>query len=122
MSIDDFGIMLLLSSIPPSCIVAPNRKITNKYPFNSLAMSSLNNTNNVLKDINMDSPRSKSNIISRNSFREHSTISSISSVAYSKQMEIQNNDPTWANQTNVELFNIPFSSQVGEEKEEENNN
>jgi len=78
-------------------------------------MSSLNNTNNVSEDINMDSPKGRSNIISRNSSREHSTASSVSSVAYSKQMEIQNDDPNWTNQTDVELFNIPFSSQVGGE-------
>jgi len=78
-------------------------------------MSSLNDTNNVSEDINIDSLRGRSNVISRNFSKKHSTISSISSVAYSKWIKIQNDDPTWANQTNVELFNISFSSQVGGE-------
>ena len=83
---------LLLFSIPLSYMVVSNREIVNKYPFNSSAMSSLNDTNNVSEDININSPRGRSNIISQNFSREHSTISSISSMAYSKQMEIQNDD------------------------------
>jgi len=99
-------------------MVAPNREIANKYHFNSSAISSLNNNNNILEDINRDSSRGRSNIVNRNSSREHSTASSIFSVAYSKWMEIQNDDPNWTNQTAVKLFNILFSSQV----EGENNN
>ena len=73
-------------------MVVSNREIVNKYPFNSSAMSSLNDTNNVLEDININSPRGRSNIISQNFSREHSTVSSISNMAYSKQMEIQNDN------------------------------
>ena len=95
---------MLLSSIPPYCIVAPNREIMNKYSFTPLAMFSLNNTNNVLENINIDDSRGRSNAVSRTS-----------SIAYSKQIEIQSDDMNWANQTNIELFKVSFSSQARRE-------
>ena len=96
-------------------MVAPNREIANKYNFTPSAMSSLNDTNNVSEDINMDDPRGRSNAVSRNSSRESSVSSRTSSVAYSKRMEIQSDDLNWANQTDIELFKVPFSSQAGGE-------
>jgi len=104
-----------LSSIPLSCIVACNREIANKSIFNSLAMSSLYDSNNISENITIDSSRDRSNIYSKNPFQSSlaAFISlSISSIKYTTYMEIQSEDFNWANQTDAIIFNIPFFSQV----------
>ena len=63
----------------------------------------------------MDGPRGRSNVCSKNPSRSSSAASissSISSVKYVTRMEIQSEDPNWANQTDAVIFNIPLPSQV----------
>ena len=96
-------------------MVVPNREIANKSIFNFLAMSSLNNSNNVSEDITMDGPRGRSNACSKTFSQLNFAVpssSSIFNINYGIHIEIQSDDPNWANQTDTIIFNIPFPSQV----------
>ena len=88
----------LLSLVPPSCMVAPNREFVNiNFITNNSTMSHSMDSNTVSEDINMDLLRSRSNLSSPNLSRESSSHLDLSSVPYVR-MEIQNNDPFWADQ------------------------
>ena len=88
----------LLSFIPPSCMVAPNREIANINPFiTSSAMSNLADSNCVSEYIQIGAPRGRFTVASMNSSRELSMLSKASSVEYTAHMEAQNNDSSWAN-------------------------
>ena len=77
-------------------MVISNRKIANKSIFNSSAMFSPNDSNNVSEDITMNSPRGRSNTYSKTSSQSNSTVSSfsnVSSINHGTYIEIQSNDP-----------------------------
>jgi len=96
-------------------MVVPNREIANKSIFNSSAMFSSYDSNNISKDITMDGPKGRSNVYSKNSSQLSSAASissSISSIKYATHIEIQSEDSNWANQTDTVIFNIPLPSQV----------
>jgi len=57
----------------------------------------------VSEDVNMETPRHRSQFPSDNSSRESSTHSNASSVPYHVRMEAQSNDPTWAEQMAIVL-------------------
>ena len=107
---------MLLSFLPLSYIVAPNREIANKnLLIISSAMSSSKIINNDSEDINMGPPRERSNKSSINSSRESSTDSKSSDNEYAYRMKIQSSNPNWANQADAEIFHIPLSSQARKE-------
>ena len=98
--------MLLLSLIPPSYIVAPNRELANKPFFNSSTSSFSSQTNNlptvdlfnnteidILKGRspdNYDEVRGRSHSCSLHSSRDNSMISITSSKLYHQRMEENN--------------------------------
>jgi len=79
---------MLLSLIPPSCIVVLNREIAN---FNtsslSSAMSNSHESNAISENIQIGALRSGTTVSSMNSSRESSMISKASFVEYSACME-----------------------------------
>ena len=115
-SVTSYMITSLLSFIPLSCMVAPNREIVNINPFiTSSAVSNLANSNCVSEDIQMGALRGRSTVTSMNLSRELSVLSKASSVEYTACIEAQNNDPSWANQTEDELFQLLYVTSKGEE-------
>ena len=98
--------MLLLSLIPPSYIVAPNRELANKPFFNSSTSSFSSQTNNlptvdlfsntwmdILKGRspnNYNEVRGKNHSCSLHSSRDNSMISMTSSKLYHQRMEENN--------------------------------
>ena len=115
---------MLLSLLLPSCIVVSNRKLVNtQFSFDISSTSNPQahlDTLNMENDINMDPPRGRSQINSR----DLSIISTTSSKSYHKCMEIQNHNQLWCNQvedeynahssdTNVEEINISNGSVTG---------
>jgi len=97
-------------------MVVLNREILNKNLLvTSSAMSCPKDISNNTEDVNMGTPKEKSNDSSVNSSRESSIMSKASINVYATCMEIQSKDPNWTNQANTEIFYIPVSSQVGRE-------
>ena len=97
-------------------MVTPNREIANINPFiTSSAMSNLADSNCVSEDIQMGALRGRSTVASVNSSRELSVLSKASSVEYTARMEAQNDDPSWANQTEDELFQLLYATLKGGE-------
>jgi len=66
----------------------------------------------------MDELRGRSKLLSPNTSRELLAHSDLSSVLYMNRMGAQSEDPTWANQTKQELFQLFYASH----KEGKNNN
>ena len=89
----------LLSLIPPSCIVAPNRDLGNKHLLTSAFISSSVQMANLPPDVamdvdnvnNFDDVRGRSSSFSKVSSRSASMSSSASSVPYSERMAANNN-------------------------------
>ena len=104
----------LLSFIPPSCMVAPNREIVdiNLSSYNS-AMSNSMGVNAIPKDINMDEPRGRSPSSSLNAPREMLAHSDLSSISYMDRMEVQSNDSSQFNQTEQEHFQLSYPTSKG---------
>ena len=101
----------LLSLIPPSCMVAPNREIANTYiSFNYSAMSNSVEVNAISEDVNMDEPRDRPLLLSPNISRGTSTHSDTLSIPYIDRMEAQSNDSSWFNQTKQEDFQLSYAS------------
>jgi len=75
-------------------------------------MSSPNDIFNDLEDINMDHPKGRSNKSSITPSRESSIDFKSSIKDYAHQMEIQSEDPNWANQADTEILlcSTSFSS------------
>ena len=95
---------LLLSLVPPSCIVASNRDLANTLcPFSSKLFISTITFNHNNMDIEIDIPREMSVSNSANVSRKSLVYSSVSFIPYVNKMEVQNNDSFWADQ--VEQFN-----------------
>ena len=93
---------MLLSFLLPSCMVVPNRKLVNtQFSFDISSTSNPQahlDTLNMENDINMDPPRERSQINSKNNSRNLSIVSTISFKSYYKCMEIQNHNQLWCNQ------------------------
>ena len=107
---------MLLSFIPLSCIVAPNREIVNSNILSSTsAISNPVKSKVVSEDIQMGASRGRSNVSSTNLSRESSMLSKASSIKYSAHMEVQSANPNWANQTEEELFRLSHIMPLGEE-------
>ena len=80
---------MLLSPVPLSCMVTPNRELANTlFPesSNTLTTPTTYYSNNM--DMEVDTPRGRSVVL-----RESSAHSSISSIPYIKRMEAQSNNP-----------------------------
>jgi len=113
---------LLLSLIPPSCIVAPNRELADTlFPFDISILSNPMTNNNMNMNIDMNNPRGRTVNASANSSRKSSTHSSVSSISYIERMEAQNNNPSQADQ--VDEFNKSqgFSLSYASPKVEDDN-
>jgi len=101
----------LLSFIPPSCMVVPNREFANiKSSFHTSAMHHSLEVNAISEDVNMDEPRGRSKSSTRNPSRESSVISNLSSVPYVNRMKAQSDEPSWANQTEMKNFQLSYTS------------
>jgi len=91
-------------------MVVSNREIVNTNLFApTSAMSNLCDINGVSEDINMDALRDRTTIASTNSSRDLSVLSKVSSMEYHDCMEVQNDDPNWANQTKAENFYLSYA-------------
>ena len=113
----------LLSFIPPSCMVAPNIEIANKFfPFNISAMSNSVEVHNLSEDINMDETRGRSIAPSSISSRATSTHSNTLSIPYVDRMKVQNNNFFWLNQTEQENFQLSYTSLKKGNSDDQNKN
>ena len=84
---------MLLSLIPPSCMVASKRKVVNITSQTHIStISNSNNSKAVSEDINMKTLRGRSPNSSINNFRKSLTHSNISSILYHIRIEIQSKD------------------------------
>ena len=102
---------MLLSFIPPSCMVAPIRESTN---LNSVTYSTMASSSEIKgsEDCEISSVQGRSPLSSAISSRESSSGSKASSIEYSTHVERTNNvDTNWADQMDSEIFHIPLSSQ-----------
>ena len=63
----------------------------------------------------MGALRGRSRVVSMNTLRESSIYSNASSIEYAACMEAQNKNSNWANQTEVELFELFYISPKGGE-------
>ena len=114
---------LLLSFIPPSCMVVPNREIANKlFLFNILAMSNSVEVHNLSEDVNMDKTRGRFMALSPISSRATSTHSNASSIPYVNRIEAQNNGYFWFNQTEQENFQLLYASLKRGNSDDQNRN
>ena len=110
---------MLLSLLPPSCMVAPIRELANKILSTSSNVSSNTNLAQTysylnMDDIKIDPPRGKSPSSSKNNSRESSILYKASSVLYYEQMEIQSNNPLWSEQVEAEYTSHSSTSNVEE--------
>jgi len=91
---------LLLSLLPPSCIVAPIRELVNTlFLISTKAFSTSSMTHDpsyIDIDIDIDTSRGRSTSSNNKSSREFSMHSNTSSVPYFKRMEIQSDNPLWS--------------------------
>ena len=108
---------MLLSLLPPSCMVAPNRGLVNtqfSFDISSTSNSQAHlNTLNMENDIEMGPPRGRSHINLSNSSRDSSIISTTSFKLYYKHIEIQNNNPSWFNQIEDEYNACSLDTNIG---------
>jgi len=87
------NLVMLLSLVPSSCIVAPNREIVNSnISFSTLAMSNLLESKAVSENIQMGTPRGRATVSSMNLSRELSMLSKASSIEYLTCIEAQSTD------------------------------
>ena len=106
--------MSLLSFIPSSCIVAPNREIMNTNIISSIsAMSNSLESKAISENIQISASRGKTTVLSTNSSRESSVISKASSVKYATCMEAQSIDLNWTNQTKDKFFRLSYATLLG---------
>jgi len=85
----------------------PIKEIANKNTFSTtLAISNSKELNNISKNVYINDPRERSYTLSLNLSRESLAHSSISSILYAERIEIQNNNPTWARQIEIKIFNL----------------
>ena len=102
---------MLLSLIPPSYIVVPNREIANINSFlNFLAIYNPVEANYISEDINIDEPRDRSIIPSRVISRVILVHSTILFILYFERIEVQSSDPSWFNQTKQKNFELSYAS------------
>jgi len=73
-------------------------------------MSNSLRSNVVSEDVCMNVLRRRSNTLSPNLSREFSAHSSIFLVLYEDHMKAQNNDPSWADQIDVENFQLSYET------------
>ena len=101
----------LLSLVPPSCMVAPNRELANTlFPFDASTLFNPMVQNNINMDMDINTPRGRSAIPSANNSRELLAHSSVSSIPYVKRMEAQSNNPSWADRVELkELQELTLS-------------
>ena len=101
----------LLSLIPSSCMVVPNREIVNtNYFLTTSAMSNSVEAKCISENINIDKPRGRSTLISRNMSRVVSVHSDLLSIPYIEQIENQSNNSSWFNQTEQKNFQLSYIS------------
>jgi len=80
---------LLVSLIPPSCIVVSKRKFVNITSQTHISIiSNSNDFKVVFKDVNMETPRDKSLNSSTNNSRKSSTHFNVFSISYYIRMEV----------------------------------
>ena len=112
--------IMLLSLLPSSYMVAPIREVVNTLIPGTIKETTLNpivyNTSNMDMDINTSSGRSASS--SMNSLRVSSMYSAASSIPYYERMKIQRNNLPWNKQVEIymrESFSLSYTtSKVGD--------
>jgi len=94
---EDLFMTLLLSLLPPSCIVAPIRELVNTWNPTASKETKINSMvqNNSNMDIDINIPRGRSASSSTNSSRVSSAYLGLSSILYYKRMEVQSSKLTW---------------------------
>jgi len=104
----------LLSLLPPSCVVAPERDLANiPFPFDIYNFSNPMVQNESSMDMDIDTPRGRSTSSSANSSRESSTHSNLSSIPYYERMEDQSNKLSWDEQVELnekEEFTLSYAT------------
>ena len=85
---------MLLSLLPPSCMVVPNRESVNTlFSFNfSLLSDPQVHYSNMAIDMEVDTPRGRSINSSTNNSRALSVYSNTSSIAYTERIQALNNN------------------------------
>ena len=93
----------VIASFSPSCMIVFRRELVNIFVFSTtkeLYSPSIPIVkNNINMDIEVDTPRRRSDFFSVNNSRELSVYSSISSI---KRMKAQSNNPLWTEQMETE--------------------
>ena len=91
---------LLLSLLPPSCMVVLIRELANNI-FSTLTnipsytpVAQIYFNLNMENDIDMGPPRGRSSMLSKNNSKDSSIISTMSSKPYYEYIEIQNDNPS----------------------------
>jgi len=107
---------LFLSLLPPSCIVVPIRELANKHLFTSaISITPLSMTqipSNMKMDIDYDSIKKRSALLSKNSLRIFSISSSTLFVLYYQYMEINNDLPDIESQEPIDSSQLSYKENV----------
>ena len=100
---------LLLSFLLLFCMIVSNKETMNKnYISSCSAMSNFIKFKVVSENINIDTFREQSNSLSLIPSRGVLAHSSISLISYENWIEAQNEDPSWADQTKKENFELLY--------------
>ena len=94
---------LLLSLLPPSCMVVPSSELVNiVYISSPNPQIPQHHVTDSTMDINVEDTRGYSLSSSQNSSRESFTHSNASSMNYVEKLQAQVNKPSWAKQVDIE--------------------
>jgi len=89
------GSSLLLSLIPSSCMVAPNRELANILALLDFRLLPISQTQyNMNTNIEIDTLRGRSTNSSSNGSKISFVLLKVSSIKYIKQIQALNNKPT----------------------------
>ena len=109
---------MLLSLIPPSCMVAPIRELAN-IQFSTSALNSkpllmANLPSEMDMDVDCNIIRGRSTSSSKASSRNSSVTSNVSSIPYYERMEINNNLPDEDLRDPIDSSQLSYKDDVGE--------
>ena len=100
---------MLLSFLPPSHMVVPERILVNTiFPFEISIQSNLQEpSRNMATDMEVNTPRGQSTTSSTNSSRATSVHSDVFSTACAEHIQALSNNPTWADQIEISKSKEP---------------
>ena len=100
---------MLLSFLPPSHMVVPERILVNTiFPFDISIQSNLQEpSSNMATDMEVNTPRGQSTTSSTNSSRATSVHSDVFSTACAEHIQALSNNPTWADQIEISKSEEP---------------